>query len=114
MSPLFNSDLEVRFYIKFHIKNFWMDLIHSFFILKIICIATFHSLDLCCATAQLLFGSNVIFLIFSFIFFDSFFLEFQIIIIYTTKIAACVCVSVCVQNLTNFCPYGLNSTPIST
>ena len=35
----------------------------------------------------------------------------------TTNLAArvcvCVCVCVCVQNLTNFCPYGLNSTPIS-
>ena len=31
-------------------------------------------------------------------------------------VRACVraCVCVCVQNLTNFCPYGLNSTPIST
>ncbi len=25
-----------------------------------------------------------------------------------------VCVCVCLQNWTNFCPYGLNSTPIST
>ena len=33
------------------------------------------------------------------------------ICIYTTKIDACVCVSVCVQNLTNFCPYALISTP---
>ena len=29
--------------------------------------------------------------------------------IYTTKIDACVCVSVCVQHLTNFCPYALNT-----
>ena len=37
-------------------------------------------------------------------------------LIYTTKGDArvCVCVCVCLQNWTNFCPYGLNSTPIST
>ena len=35
-------------------------------------------------------------------------------IISTTNLDACVRVSVCGQNLTNFCPYGLNSTPIST
>ena len=29
----------------------------------------------------------------------------------TTNLAACVCVCVCVQNLTNFCPYALISTP---
>ena len=26
----------------------------------------------------------------------------------------CVCVCVCLHNWTNLCPYGLNSTPIST
>ena len=35
-------------------------------------------------------------------------------IISTTNLDACVHVSVCVQKLTNFCPYGLNSTPIRT
>ena len=41
-------------------------------------------------------------------------------VIYTTKgdaharARACVCVCVCLQNWINFCPYGLNSTPIST
>ena len=29
----------------------------------------------------------------------------------TTHFAACVCVCVCVQNLTNFCPDALISTP---
>ena len=38
----------------------------------------------------------------------------RVILISTTNLDACVRVSVCVQNLTNFCPYGLNSTPIST
>ena len=28
-----------------------------------------------------------------------------------TNLDACVCVSVCLQNLTNFCPYALISTP---
>ena len=32
-------------------------------------------------------------------------------VIITTNLAACVCVSVCVQNLTNFCPNALISTP---
>ena len=41
-------------------KNFVIDSFHCFFIVKIICIATFGVMDLCCATAQLLFRSNLI------------------------------------------------------